>query len=348
MADSNPHAPEPPESAASIALFTRVIVSVVALGGLLYWLRPMLVPLVLAMALAIGLTPLVRWLRRHSVSQRLAVGLTLLLGVGLLAGTGILVTLSVAQMAEKAPAYEEKLSAMIDEGAETVRGWGLDVGRAPVKAIRKDLPLKAWLRRAASGTASLVGNAFLVFVFLIYLLGSARGPDEEVDGVRGRIQARVQRYLLAKSLISLMIGVATGLVVWILGGPMPLVFGVLAFLLDFVPQIGSMLAGLLPVAAMVLTPDIAVWQVGVAAGVLLVIHAGSGNFINPKVLGDALKLRPIVVILALIFWGMLWGPVGALLAAPLTGVVKILLADVPSLRPLAQVLGELEAGEATP
>ena len=330
---------------AAIALFTRVVLSAVLISFALYWLRPLLVPLMLAMALSIGLMPLVAWLCRRSIPRGAAIGLSVLLGVGVLVGTGVLVTVSIAQMAEKAPAYEKKLTGIVDTTVSTVRGWGVDVGSHPVEAVRDDFPLKEWLQGAARGTASFLGTALLVLVFMIYLL-AGRDPNDEPEGVRGRIQARVQRYLIAKSLLSLVIGASTALVVWVLGGPMPLVFGVLAFLLDLVPQIGSMLAGLLPVAAMLLTPGVELWQVGVAAGLLVVIHMLSGNYVEPKVVGDALKLRPIVVLLALIFWGMLWGPVGALLAAPLTGVLKILLEEVEPLRPLARVLGKSGAGDA--
>ena len=129
-----------------------------------------------------------------------------------------------------------------------------------------------------------------------------------------------------------------------LGVDLALVFGLLAFLLNFIPSVGSIIATLLPVPVVVVSPDISTTTAILAILLPSLIQIVIGNIIEPKVMGEALDLHPIVILMALIVWGMLWGVVGMLLATPMTAILKILFERLEPMAPVAQVLaGRLDA-----
>ncbi len=116
------------------------------------------------------------------------------------------------------------------------------------------------------------------------------------------------------------------------------VFALLAFFLNFIPSVGAIVASLLPLPVILLSPDLSI-AVRVLAIVLpAIIHFVIGSFVQPKMQGSALDLHPVVIVLALIFFGMIWGVMGAFLATPITAVVRIILGRIPFTRPLAEML----------
>ena len=114
----------------------------------------------------------------------------------------------------------------------------------------------------------------------------------------------------------------------------------MTFLLNFIPNIGSAVAMLLPVPVVLLTGEISVTTKIVALGLPALVQFLVGNVLEPKWMGSSLDLNPIVILLALIFWGVLWGPVGMLLSVPITAVLKILLQRLPYTRPVADLLAD--------
>jgi predicted PurR-regulated permease PerM len=141
--------------------------------------------------------------------------------------------------------------------------------------------------------------------------------------------------LLTTVVISASTGVAVWLALSVIGVDFSVNWGVLAFVLNFIPYVGSLIASIPPilVALVQFYPDIK--PAITTAIVLLAIQMSIGNFLAPKVVGDALNINPIVVLLSLLFWGWLWGGVGAVLAVPIAVVIKITCENVPILRPVA-------------
>jgi AI-2 transport protein TqsA len=121
-------------------------------------------------------------------------------------------------------------------------------------------------------------------------------------------------------------------------------FGFLAFLLNFIPNIGSIIATLLPVPVVLLSPELSVTAKVLALALPAVFQFLLGNVVQPKIQGSMLELHPVAVLMALIFFGMIWGISGAFLAAPITAVIKIILERIPETRPMADLLaGNLDA-----
>jgi AI-2 transport protein TqsA len=152
------------------------------------------------------------------------------------------------------------------------------------------------------------------------------------------IERRIERYLVAKVTISAITGTLVGLILSALGVDLALVFGFLAFLLNFIPSIGSIIATLLPLPVILVSPEVSWTTVGLALALPGALQFVIGNVVEPSIIGDSLDLNPIVILMALIFWGVLWGVVGMLLAAPITAVMKILLERYELTRPVARVM----------
>ena len=201
--------------------------------------------------------------------------------------------------------------------------------------------------RGTAGTVvGLLTTGGLVAIFVVYLLAGRR-PAELRTGFYAEIDAKVQRYIVTKVAVSATTGTLVGLILWLFGLELALVFGVAAFLLNFIPSVGSIVATLLPLPIALIQYE-SIWPI---IGVLALpgaVQITIGNGVEPILLGESLDLHPVVVLLALIFWGMLWGVVGMLLAAPITAILRIVLARIETTRPVAEILaGRLPAGRVT-
>jgi AI-2 transport protein TqsA len=157
------------------------------------------------------------------------------------------------------------------------------------------------------------------------------------------IEKSIRRYTLTMVALSVLTGVLIWFPLFLLNVPFAYLFGFLAFLLNFIPNVGSIVATLLPVPVILLSPDLSITAKVLALSLPAAIQIVLATLVQPRVLGRFLDLHPVVVLMALIFFGMIWGISGAFLAAPITAVIKIILERIPTTRPLAALLaGDLE------
>lgn len=231
------------------------------------------------------------------------------------------------------------------------------IGRAVLLAKSQTRAALTWL----GGTLlSLLASLGIVSIFVFFLLAGASSGARPTSGLWEEIESKIRGYIITKSVISFFTGLAFGAVLCLFGMDLSLavVLGLLAFLLNFVPNVGPVIASVLPIPiVMFIMPDLTTtmkdgdlftsgysvwWKVcAIAAGSAVQII--SGNVIEPKVMGDSFELHPIVILLSLVLWGMMWGPVGVLLAVPMTAAVKVLLAKIERTQPVAELLaGRLE------
>ena len=185
---------------------------------------------------------------------------------------------------------------------------------------------------------NIVSHGILVLIFMIFMLIGKHAGEIPDDSILNEIQWHVKRYLLTLLFISALTGVLVGATLKVLGVDFALMFGFLAFLLNFIPYIGSIIATLLPLPVVLLDPDLTVTAKVLAIAVPGVIQFVVGNLMAPPITGRSLDLHPVVVMMALIFFGMIWGIVGTFLATPITAVTKILLEKVEFTRPVSELL----------
>ncbi len=188
----------------------------------------------------------------------------------------------------------------------------------------------------------LISGMFFVIIFVIFLL-LGRDPYADHSRVYSEVVQKIRRYIGIKLAISTLTGVLVWALLTLIGLELAGAFGILAFLLNFIPSIGSIIATLLPIPIAAVQFHASPLLIVLVVAVPGVLQNLLGNFIEPKLQGEGLNLHPVTVLLALSFWGLLWGIVGMFLAAPITAALRIFLMQFDTLRPL----GNLLAGELT-
>ncbi len=312
----------------------------------LHWLRPVLIPFVLALFIALALGMGVDLLvERARVPRAIALPLVLLLGLLGLAGTGTLVAVSVNELAAHRAEYGAQLGALVDRVMSSLPPALSDRAGKSLEQLR-EIPVStvgSVLGGATNAVLGLLSNSLLVLVFVFFMLLGADAFSRTQRGTWGTIVHRVQAYLAGKLALAGVSSVGVWLTFAILGVPLAMVWALLTFLLCFVPTVGVLIALVLPLPVLLVTPQLSQTTLILALAIPGTIHFVA-NLFEPKVLGDSLGLHPITLMMALIFWTMLWGPAGALLAAPMTAVLMILLERFEGSRPLAQLLAGRIAG----
>lgn len=336
---------------------TKALVGAAALIIIIAGLKAsatLLVPIVVAIFLSLLAVPPMRWLQARGLPAPLAIAVVMLVAtVIVLLITGLLGQ-SVSRLQDQLPLYRSRLDAITAHAV----GWLHDLG---VKASPEELSKKMGtgeimdlVAATASGLVSAMSNVFLVIFTMIFALLEASGfrrklalalgkeADDELSEW-SRISEQVQRYLAIKAQVSLATGILVVILCLAVGVDFPFLWGLVAFLFNFVPNIGSIIAA---VPACLL----AVVQLGLGPAAILTagyvaINLVIGNIVEPRLMGRRLGLSTLVVFVSLLFWGWVWGPVGMLLSVPLTVIVKIVLEHSEEFRWLSILLGP---GDDTP
>ena len=316
---------------------------------------PFMLPLLLALFIALLSFPIVGFLCRRGARLSLAVIGTVLLEAGILSVLGFMIAPSLNAFIAATPGYIEQLNDRIRDGIAGLEARGLDLGEVfvfenidPGQFVDVAGGL---VRRTLTGVASAVSFSILVLFLLVFVLleggamplklKSAFGDRSKAIRYLADVVHDVQRYLGVKTLISLATGIILGLFTWAIGLPYAAVFGLVAFMLNYIPAIGSILAAVptILVALLLFGPGRALI---VAIGYILV-NVLIGNVIEPTLMGRRFGLSTLVVFISLIFWGWVWGPLGMLLSVPLTMMIKIALEETEELQWAALLLGRTRA-----
>ncbi len=330
-------------SAAAIPLW---LLAVIAIGFVLRTAQTVVLPLVIAWLLAYVLAPPVNFLaRRCRIPAFLAtiIVLGVLFALAVMSGNAIQVRLLA--FIQRIPAYQPKIAALLTSYADR-----FNIPHSVLASI--DIPgtITTNLVRLTRVLLSLGYNSILVVVFLAFMLASrpygankliAAFPDraDALSALLSTISRQIATYLGVLFFLSL----ATGLTVWaallLLGVDFAFTWGLLAFLLNFIPTFGSVVATILPIITALVQHGGALGPALLVTVVLAAIQLIYGNVIGPKFYGDRLNLSPVTILLFLLFWGWLWGVPGLLLAVPLAAVIQITLAHIPAVAPLAIIMG---------
>ncbi|OQY37228.1 MAG: hypothetical protein B6226_05415 [Candidatus Cloacimonetes bacterium 4572_65] len=275
--------------------------------------------------------------------------------------SGSIVGSSIAEFTGKADFYEanltDKYNAFIglDEAADSTTKSLLDeVGIKEMILNSSELitpsTLIKWTTNIMGSVQSVFKNIFLIIISMIFILTEMGGFKHKIDIISqhspdtkisiDKFITSLRRYIGLKSLISFITGVVITIWVSLLGLDFPFLWGMTAFLLNFIPTIGSIVAAI-PAILLALV-QLSFPQAGLVAIGYIVTNSLVGNIIEPKVMGDGLGLSTLVVFLSLIFWGWIFGIAGMLLAVPLTMSVKIALESSPNTQDFAMMLGAIK------
>jgi predicted PurR-regulated permease PerM len=333
------------KSTANSGAMTTAVVTLAVLA-VLFAMREaqaIVVPTLMAFFLAVVAESPVAWLEKKGLSRVPAI-LLVVAGIAVvLFGVGILLGTSVQEFSERAPEYQQKLRVQVDSLVAATGGSGV---RTDVSGILNKISPDTSLSLASAlltGVSDLFSNAFLIVFMMIFMLLEIPSFAAKIDfwgcskGTSTSIAKSVRGYLGIKTLTSLATGVLVGLMLALLGIDFALLWGLLAFLLNYVPNVGSILAAV-PAVLLALLLGGVTSALLVAAG-YAVINTIIGNIVEPRIMGEGLGLSTLVVFLSLILWGWVLGPVGMLLSVPLTTTLKIVLEARESTKPIAVLLG---------
>jgi predicted PurR-regulated permease PerM len=259
----------------------------------------------------------------------------------------VVVGTSVADFSRSLPFYQERLSAKTAGLISFLQRLGVDVSRDVLTDYFDPGKLMNVVSDTLKGLSGLLSNIFLILLTVVFILLEASGfpqklrralkaPEESLSRLN-TFTGSVNRYLAIKTVTSLATGTIIWLWLWILGVKYALLWGLLAFLFNYVPNIGSFIAAI-PAVLMALI------QIDLRAGILvslgyIVVNVAVGSLIEPRFMGRGLGLSTLVVFLSLVFWGWVLGPVGMVLSVPLTMIVKIAMESSDDTRWIAVILG---------
>jgi AI-2 transport protein TqsA len=300
--------------------FTAIL-GLLAIGVILYFTQAVIVPLVIAIFITMiihkveGLVARALRLRRFRWLNKIA-AMVLILGV--LFGLIMAAVVSARDIATRFPFYEARITQALQDSPMTQGAltWMQESG---VLEQLKQLPIGSTISGFLGSLIKLLGNFVLVVIFTGFLVFSTTA----FTGVLQEMNDKISAYITIKTMMSLLTGLVTYLLCWSFGVDFALFWATLGFLLNFIPSVGSIVATVPPIVLAMVQLDS--WAALIAFAVLFVVmQVGVGQVLEPKLMGTRLAIKPVAILLGLIFWGFLWGIPGMFLATPLMALMRIL------------------------
>ncbi len=294
---------------------------------------PLVVPFLLAVFLAIICAPPLFWMQKKGVPELLAMLLLIVLIVGIWLFLVTLIGTSMTDFSRNVPKYQERLLEQAGGWWQWLDGRGITLDRSLLTDTLNPGKLMKMAANTLNGVGGMLTNAFVIFLTFFFILSEAAGFPCKIRAIQGEnstalakygeIATGVNRYLGIKTLTSLVTGVIVAGCLTLQGLDYAVMWGVVAFLLNFIPNIGSIIAA---VPAILLALVQLGWRAALVTGLIyLVVNIVIGSILEPRVMGKGVGLSVLVVFLSLAFWGWVLGPVGMLLSVPLTMAVRIAL-----------------------
>lgn len=331
-------------AAAKFLLYSAAFVIVVA--GMKA-AESLLVPFLLSVFIAVICSPPLAWLHKKGVPYPLAI----LVIIGIVAIFGVLVGAvvgaSVNSFSQDLPEYQAKLKTLTGSFMQWLAGLGINLSDTHLKDSFNPNTAMSMVGATLASLGNVMGNAFMILLTVVFILAEESVFYDKLRAASGnagktftaveRFSYSINRYMALKTVISLLTGVLITIWLWILGVDYAPLWGMIAFLLNFVPNLGSIIAA---VPAVLL----AIIQLGTGHAIMtaagyVAVNVFIGNVLEPRFMGKGLDLSTLVVFLSLVFWGWVLGPVGMLLSVPLTMTLKIAFESFEETRWLAVVLG---------
>jgi predicted PurR-regulated permease PerM len=290
--------------------------------------------------------------RRSIVAMRrcprwLAVIVSLVFVLGLITLLALMIANTIQIFERDSLSIYEAQAALLRDG---IVKWakvhlGVD-GSYLVNMVQDNLPVSNVVKYTFLYFFNFVTGLFIVFLFTVYLLFENTSQEKIPGGLREKIDAQIQRYIVLKTFISAIVGVGVFVILGpILNVRMASLFAVLTFLFNFIPNVGAVIATLIPAPIVLFDPAFSPLHMVMAFVLPILIHAVVGNFVEPRIFGHELALHPVFLLLSLAFWFAIWGIPGAILSVPMTAVFR--MAIDASTHPYAKAAINVMEGRVT-
>ena len=326
------------------------IVALVVAGAALHIMQPVLVPFVVALFFSNLFRPIVVFLRDKHVPMAIVLLFVVVLVGGILFGVSVVAVSSVQSLIAAMPRYEARWNSSLLPGIQHL----LDSAPASIQDQLKNLQwnnivqvssIFGLLYAGAGGFVSMLSGLGLILLFMLFILEGnglferkirAAYPNrqEEIIGVIKRIDQKTERYFITVTIMNVVSGGLSIAILSAFGVDLAIMWGLITFLVNFVPTLGSIISISLPIIFAFLQFDTIQTPIAMAL-VLIAVQFVWGSILVPRIMGSSLDMSPLLVMISLIFWGWVWGAWGMVLSVPITSMIKIALESIPTTKPLA-------------
>lgn len=324
----------------------------------LYFARALILPFTLAFLLNFLLRPVVRALKRVKIPEWIGAAIVLIALLGIVGYGAIKLSKPAAEWMERAPESLQKIEFRVDflrKPVETVNKAAealkkiMSMGVEHVAEVEIKHP--GFVDTILTGTQEVVAKSSVMFILLYFLLASGDmfirkliklfpglHKKKRVVKIIRAVEHHISRYLFTVTVINLFMGIALGIGMFLIGMPNPVLWGVMAGFLVFLPYLGPLVGITIVTVIAFLTFD-SIGRILLAPAIYIGLETVQGQMITPMLVGQRFALNPVAIFIWLIFWGWLWGAIGALLAVPMLTVFKIFCDHIEPLAPIGEFLG---------
>lgn len=313
-----------------------MILAATAATWVLVYTKTMLMPFIIALFISMVAGTLAnkmknKWKLPYTLGLILSFGAFLAIA----ALSGLFISSSIESFVAGADIYGERLTGTLDWVLSKAQEHGINMNAQFVADTIAKLPVFNVVKSVGNTLISILTNLMLITLFVIFILMGKAADDK--PSLVGNFQQQISFYLIVKIFVSLMAAGFTWIILASIKTELASMLAVLTFVLNFIPNIGPFIATAMPLPVLFLQYGFD-WHILLALILLTAIHFIIGNILETKWLGKGMDLDPIVVIACLIFWALVWGVMGALLAVPLTAIIKMALEKNETTKPLADLL----------
>lgn len=316
--------------------YCLLILTAIAITFSLIYTKSILIPFIFALFIYFSMLPMINMMiHKLKISRTISISLTVLLFIISIALLGSVIFESIQDFSSQAIIYKSKLLTFMQFYEQA---WDIKILTAlnqETKYFLDNLPIFSWLKSISSITINFITNLVLVSLFFLFLIIGK--PEVKKDNLLNAIQNKVSHYITLKFFFSLITGLVCGVILFLFGVKLAFLFGLLTALLNFIPNVGSIIAVLIPIPILILNFGFS-WTTGIILSLLTLIQFVVGNILEPKVLGNSMDLHPITILMFLIFWGLVWGLPGMFLAVPITATLKIIFSQINPTKKIANLM----------
>ena len=324
----------------------KIAALIIIFAGVIY-AKSIITPFLLAVFISIICEQPISWLEKRRMPRWLALIIVIFGLIFLFSGFGFLIGDTVSSFSGNLSQYESTLKSISDSFIQFLNDKGIKIPQDQIFNLVQPAKILEFTAGALNKLINMMGNTFLIFLIILFTLmefGSfsvkARailiGSDKSISYFSTILQ-NIRHYLGIKTLICLLTGILIYMALLIIGVDYPLLWALIAGLMNYIPNIGSIIAAVPAVLFALIQVGLggAVWTLGS----FMLVNNVLGNFVEPRIMGKGLGLSTLVVFLSLIFWGFLFGTVGMFLSVPFTMTIKIILEQNEKSKWLAIILG---------
>jgi predicted PurR-regulated permease PerM len=324
----------------------------------LYFTRAFLLPIVLALLLTFLLRPAVRALKRVKIPEVASAALVLILLLGVVGYGTVRVSRPAAEWMYNAPEslrrIELKVShlrKLFEEASQAAEELKKIATLGTQNAMEVEIKRPGFTDAVLTGTQEVLIKSSVMFILLYLLLASGdlfqrkfirlfsdENKKRQVQAITREVERKISRYLLTVTIVNTLMGISLGIGMYLVGMPNPVLWGVMAGFLVFIPYLGPLIGVSIVTFVALLTFD-SIERTLLVPAIYLSLETLQGQILTPMVLGFRLALNPVAIFIWLIFWGWIWGITGALLAVPMLTVFKIFCDSTKSLAPVGEFIG---------